>query len=371
MWYICHMILREIIGEIESFAPLSYQESYDNSGLLVGSPEIEVNSALLTLDVTEEVINEAIEKGCKLVIAHHPIIFGGLKKLNGKNYVERTVIKAIKHDVAIYAAHTNLDNVAGGVNFKIAEKLNLINIRTLSQKSNVLTKLTFFVPPAETDDVLAAIHYAGAGTIGNYSECSFTVNGIGRFKPEVNSNPTIGTLGEVSREKEDRVEVILRTYLSAKILAALRKSHPYEEIAYYLQNLENKNQEVGGGACGMLSEPMKTTEFLRYLKANLDVSVIRHTALVKDVITKIAICGGSGSFMLRDAIAAEADIFITADFKYHEFFDAENKIIIADIGHFESEQFTKELFRDIICQKFPNFATYLSKVNTNPIQYFY
>ncbi|MDP5121308.1 MAG: Nif3-like dinuclear metal center hexameric protein [Spirosomaceae bacterium] len=265
------MILRELISEIENFAPLHYQESYDNSGLLVGNPDLTVIAALLTLDVTEDVVEEAISKGCNLIIAHHPIIFSGLKKLNGKNYVERSVIKAIKNDIAVYASHTNLDNVNGGVNFKIAEKLKLQNVAILSPKK---------------------------------------------------------------------------------------------------QQLENSNF-VGGGAVGDLETPIKTTDFLSYLKKNLEVSVIRHTDLLSEKISKVAVCGGSGSFMLQDAIAAGADIFITADFKYHEFFDAEDKIIIADIGHFESEQFTKELLQDIICQKFPNFATYLSEVNTNPIQYFY
>jgi dinuclear metal center YbgI/SA1388 family protein len=365
------MILKELLNELEQFAPLQYQESYDNSGLLVGNPDSSVNAALLTLDVTEAVIDEAVEKGCNVIIAHHPIIFSGLKKLNGKNYVERTVIKAIKNDVAIYASHTNLDNVFGGVNFKIAEKLKLKNTSTLTAKKETLNKLTFFVPVNDTDKVLNAIHESGAGNIGNYSDCSFSVNGTGRFKPEAGAKPVTGKIGSRSEEKEDRVEVILPKHLSGSILGAMKSAHPYEEVAYYLQNLENTNQYVGGGAVGELETPMETKDFLNHIQKNLSVNVIRHTALVKQKISKVAVCGGSGSFMLRDAIAAGADIFITADFKYHEFFDAEEKIIIADIGHFESEQFTKELFKDIICQKFPNFATYLSEVNTNPVQYFY
>jgi dinuclear metal center YbgI/SA1388 family protein len=365
------MILKELISELEKFAPLHYQESYDNSGLLVGNFELSVNAALLTLDVTEAVVDEAIEKGCNLIIAHHPIIFSGLKKLNGKNYVERTVIKAIKNDVAIYAAHTNLDNVFGGVNFKIAEKLKLKNVSTLSSKKQTLNKLTFFVPVNATGRVLNVIHASGAGKIGNYSECSFAVNGKGRFRPEASANPTTGKISERSEEDEDRVEVIFPNYLSRSILEAMKSVHPYEEVAYYLQTLENINQHVGGGAVGTLGSPMAINDFLNHIKKNLAATVIRHTGLVKQEISKVAVCGGSGSFMLRDAIASGADIFITADFKYHEFFDAEEKIIIADIGHFESEQFTKELFKDIICQKFPNFATYLSEVNTNPVQYFY
>lgn len=365
------MILQELISEIENFAPRQYQESYDNSGLLIGSPEMPISAALLTLDVTEAVIEEALAKGCNLVIAHHPLIFGGLKKINGNNYVERTVIKAIKHDVAVYAAHTNLDNVAGGVNFKIAEKLALTNTRVLLQKSNVLTKLTFFVPPTFTTAVLASMHKVGAGNIGNYSHCSFTVNGIGRFKPEAGAEPAIGTLDELSQEPEDRVEVILPSFLTSNVLAALKSSHPYEEVAYYLHSLENKNQYIGGGAIGELTAPMPVAAFFNFLREALQVKVIRHTNLVKETISTVAVCGGSGSFMLPNAIAAQADIFITADFKYHEFFNAEQKLIIADIGHFESEQFTKELFQDIISQKFPNFATYLSKVDTNPVKYFY
>lgn len=365
------MKIKEITAAIEAAAPISYQEAYDNSGLLVGNPSDEVSSVLLTLDVTEEVVDEAIEKGCGLIVAHHPIIFSGLKKLNGKNYVERTVIKAIKNDVAIYAAHTNLDNVKNGVNFKIAERLGLQNSRILVPKSNQLMKLVVFVPLSDVERLLAVLHQAGAGNVGNYDQCSFSVEGSGRFRPNDAANPTIGEVNNVERVAEKRIEVIFPAFLKQSLLAAMRAAHPYEEVAYFVHSLENVNQDVGSGVVGEFPEPLTLNDFFTLVKDNMRAKVIRHTAPTQEKVQRVAVCGGSGSFLLKDAIAAGADVFLTADFKYHEFFDAENKIVIADIGHFESEQFTKELLRDIILKKIPNFATYLSSVDTNPVSYYF
>jgi dinuclear metal center YbgI/SA1388 family protein len=362
--------IKEIAHFLETIAPLAYQESYDNAGLIVGNPQEEVTGVLVTLDSTEAVVDEAIEKGCNLIVAHHPIVFKGLKKLNGKNYVERTVIKALKNDVAIYATHTNLDHVVGGVNFMIAEKLGLQNVKILSAKDNVLMKLVCFVPIDNTQEVLDALYSAGVGQIGNYDHCSFRVKGTGTFRPNQIAQPHIGTPNQDEEVTENRIEVIFPTHLQSRVMDSLHKAHPYEEVAHYLTMLQNQHQEVGAGAVGTLAKPVSTHEFLKYLKQSMNLSLVRHTALVKDTIQKVAVCGGAGSFLLSDAIRAEADVFITADYKYHEFFDADNRIIICDIGHYESEVFTKELLQRYLSKKFPNFATILSETITNPVNYY-
>jgi dinuclear metal center YbgI/SA1388 family protein len=364
------MQIRELTTYLEALAPLAYQESYDNSGLIIGDPTTEITGVLVTLDATEAVIEEAIAKGCNLVVAHHPIVFKGLKKLNGKNYVERTVIRAIKNDVAIYAAHTNLDNVVGGVNFKIAEKLNLQNVQVLAPKSQVLSKLVTFVPVADTQRILGALYAAGAGQIGDYKNCSFRVSGTGTYQPGENTQPAIGAVGEYHEEAENRIEVIIPTHQQGQLLAALRQAHPYEEVAYYLTALDNKNQEVGSGAVGDLPEPLDGQTWLSYLKDRMNLNLIRYTPLPARPIRRVAVCGGVGSFLLPDALRANADVFVTADYKYHEFFDADGRIVICDIGHYESEVFTKELISQHLAKKFTTFAVILSETDTNPVSYY-
>lgn len=362
--------IKDITNFLETIAPLPYQESYDNAGLIVGDALIEVTGILVTLDSTEVVVDEAIAKGCNLIVAHHPIVFKGLKKLNGKNYVERTVIKAIKNNVAIYATHTNLDHVVGGVNFMIAERLGLQDVRILAPKHGTLMKLVSFVPVADTQKVLDALYNAGVGQIGNYDHCSFRVNGTGTFRPNQNANPHIGTANADEEVIENRIEVIFPAHLENQVMTALRRAHPYEEVAHYLTLLQNQHQETGAGAIGNLIKTMPTNDFLSFLKQKMNLNVIRHTALTKDSIQKVAVCGGAGSFLLNDAVRAGADVFITADFKYHEFFDADGQILICDIGHYESEVFTKELLQRYLSKKFPNFATILSETITNPVNYY-
>jgi dinuclear metal center YbgI/SA1388 family protein len=359
----------DIIKVLEQYAPIPYQESYDNSGLQTGNAKDEVKSVLLTLDCTEAVIEEAIARGCNLVVAHHPVIFKGLKSLTGRSYVERTIIKAIQHNIAIYACHTNLDSVHNGVNAKIAEKLQLQNTRLLTSKPHTLMQLAFFVPVENTEEVLDAIHKAGAGQIGEYSDCSFQVQGTGRFLPSEDADPTIGSPGKPEQVQENRVEVIFPAFKQQRIMKALLDAHPYEEVAHFLNLLENGNQEVGIGMIGELEQPMQEKDFLDYLKKQMHLSVVRYTPIGNKPIRKVAVCGGSGSFLIKDAIRQGADAYVTADVKYHEFFDAESKMMIADIGHYESEVFTKEIFYDTISKNFANFAVYLSEVNTNPIRY--
>lgn len=361
--------IQEIVSYLEKIAPPSYQESYDNSQLITGNLKDQVNGILCTLDATEAVVDEAIALGCNLIIAHHPIVFKGLKSLTGKDYVERTVIKALKNDIAIYAIHTNLDHVIQGVNKRIADKLGLINTRILKPKKQILSKLTTFAPQEATEKVLNALFEAGAGKIGEYSGCSFLAEGTGTYTPSEHSDPYIGTKGTPHREAETRIEVLLPSYLEKKVLSALLSSHPYEEVAYFLHRLENENQEVGAGMIGELKTPLNEMEFLHYLKKNMGLNTVKHTKLLGKSIQRIAVCGGSGIFLLSDAKKVNADIFITSDIKYHEFFDADNQLIICDIGHYESEIHTKELLRDLLSQNFANIALYLTKVVTNPITY--
>lgn len=361
--------IRDVVSYLERVAPQAYQEPYDNAQLITGNQADEVKGILCTLDVTEPVIDEAIQLGCNLIIAHHPIVFKGLKSLTGKNYVERTVIKAIKNDIAIYAIHTNLDHISNGVNKKICEKLGLVNTSILQPKKEILSKLVTFVPRESTERVLKALFDAGAGEIGEYSGCSFLTEGMGTYTPSDLANPHKGERGNPHREPETRIEVLVPSFLEKRILHALRSAHPYEEVAYFLQKLENENQLVGSGMVGYLDYPMDEMEFLDHLKKSMDLQIIKHTNLLNKPIKKVAVCGGAGIFLLNRAKSIEAQIFITSDIKYHEFFDAENQIVICDIGHYESEIFTKELLGELLSQNFTNIALYLTKIVTNPITY--
>lgn len=365
------MNLNVLTSYLESLAPLAWQEDYDNSGLIVGNPSQDIQSALISLDCTEEVLDEAIRLGCNLIISHHPIVFKGLKRFNESNYVERVVMKAIKNDIAIYAIHTNLDNVSQGVNGKIAEKLGLQNTRIISPKSGLIKQLVVYVPEKHADKLRKALFESGAGEIGKYRECSFNNSGIGTFTPTAGSNPHSGEIDKQHQGEETRIEVIYPKQLEGKVLSAMVANHPYEEVAHSIFQMDNKHQGVGAGIIGELKNSVSELEFLAFVKEKLRTQVIRHTALLNKPIKTVAVCGGAGSFLLKNAIHSAADVFITGDFKYHEFFDAENKILINDIGHFESEQFTQELLLEIIQKKFPNFAVRLTEVNTNPINYYF
>lgn len=354
---------------LEDLAPLSLQENYDNSGLLVGNNNTICTGILVSLDCTEAVIDEAIANGCNMVVAHHPIVFGGLKKLTGRNYVERTVIKAIKNDVAIYAIHTNLDNVSAGVNRKIGQVLGLENLQILSPKKGLLKKLVTFVPQAHAAAVRSALFDAGAGHIGNYSSCSFNAAGQGTFKAGQGANPFVGQQGELHTEDELRVETVFPDYIESKVLAALQAAHPYEEVAYDVYLLDNAHAGVGSGMVGTLPHPVDEMTFLQQLKTAFNCGVIKYTKPLGNKVSRVAVCGGSGRFLLNDAIRAKADVFITSDFKYHDFFDADNRIVVADIGHYESEQYTSQLLHGLLIEKFTTFAVCISKSGTNPINY--
>ncbi len=365
------MKISDVVNLFERLAPPVLQESYDNAGLICGDAGRECTGVLTCLDSTPSVIIEAIQHGCNLVVAHHPIIFSGIKKLNGKNYIEEAIIMAIKNDIAILAVHTNLDNIKSGVNKTMADKMGLINRKVLAAKPGLLQKLFVFVPEAHAESVKVAMFSAGAGDIGNYSECSFSTGGEGSFKAGAGTQPFVGEQGLRHKEAEMRIEVIMPSWISHKVLKAMHDAHPYEEVAYDLVNLQNSYGEIGSGMIGELASPMDATDFLRLLKQGFGLDIVRHTALTGKPVRTVALCGGAGSFLISKALSANADVFVTADLKYHEFFDANGRMMICDIGHFESEQFTVDLLYNILREKFPNFAVLKTKVRTNPVHYFF
>jgi len=363
------MKLSEICDCLEAFAPLQIQEAYDNSGLILGNKSLEIKGILICLDVTEGIVNEAIEKKCNLIVSHHPFIFSGLKKINGQNTIERILEKCIRKEIAVYAAHTNLDNASEGVNKILCEKLGLRNTRILSPKKDLLRKLVTFCPTENAGQVRKALFDAGGGFIGNYDNCSFNTSGTGTFRALENANPYVGEIGELHQEAEMRIETIYPMYIERNILEALIQSHPYEEVAYDIYPLGNEYKNIGSGMVGDLNIPCSETDFLNFVKKTIKTGCIKHSSLLNAKIKKVAVCGGSGIFLLKEAIASGADVFITADVKYHDFFAAEGKIIIADVGHYESEQFTKELLYTILLKKFPKFALFISEENTNSVNY--
>lgn len=363
------MKIKEIVSALERFAPLPLQDGFDNAGLQIGLTEAEATGALLCLDVTEAVLDEAIGLGYNLVIAHHPLLFKGCKSITGRDYVERCVLKAIKNDIVIYAAHTNMDNAWGGVNFKIAEKLGLKNVRVLEPKEEALVKLVTYVPVAQAEEVRNALFAAGCGCIGRYDSCSYNVEGSGTFRAQEGTHPYCGAVGELHTEAEVRIETIVPAYRKAEAVRALLKVHPYEEPAFDLYPLQNTWQQAGAGVIGELEKPETELEFLKRVKKTFEVECLRHNKLMGREIQTVALCGGAGAFLLPLAIRQRADVFLTGEIKYHEFFGHEGEILLAETGHYESEQYTKEIFYTIIRDLFPSLDVQQTRVNTNPIKY--
>ncbi|WP_396590430.1 Nif3-like dinuclear metal center hexameric protein [Allomuricauda sp. R78024] len=363
------MTVKDITKILEELAPLSHAEEFDNVGLLVGNYNMNVKGVLVTLDTLENVVDEAIKKDCNMIVSFHPIIFKGLKKLTGANYVERVVLKAIAHNIAIYSMHTALDNSNMGVNAKICEVLGIQNPKILIPKKGTIKKLTTYAPIANADAVKSALFNAGAGEMGKYSNCSFSTNGDGSFKAGIDANPTIGKIGETHFEKEVQINMIFSFEKEKSIVSALFEDHPYEEVAYEIATLENTNQNIGMGMYGVLDTEMDESTFLQMVKKRMNASVVRHSNLLGKKVKKVAVLGGSGAFAISAAKKAGVDVFITSDLKYHQFYEAEGQLVLADIGHFETEQFTKDLLVDYLIKKIPNFAISLSESITNPIKY--
>jgi dinuclear metal center YbgI/SA1388 family protein len=363
------MVLKDLCSYLDAAVPLSFQEGYDNTGLQVGAPDMEVSFAMITLDVTEAVLDEAVQKGCNLIISHHPLLFNVIRSLTGKTYTERILLKAVKDNIAIYSAHTNLDVIRNGVSRKMAEKLNIQKIKVLSPLKNRLLKLVTYVPETHLEKVREAVFTAGAGVINNYDLCGFTVTGSGSFRGGENTKPFTGEKGKLHFEQEVRFETILFSHLKEKVLKALLDSHPYEEVAYDIYSLENQNADIGFGCIGEYSEAMNENEFLKHVALVFDAHGVKFSKPTGKPVKKVALCGGSGSSLIGDAISSGADVFVTSDIKYHNFFDADNSILLVDIGHFESEKFSSEILYDLIIKKFPKFAVRFSETNTNPINY--
>ena len=353
---------------MEAWAPLAWQESYDNAGLLLGDSSAEVKGVLISLDCTEDVVDEAIKKGCNLIISHHPIIFSGLKRITGANYVERTVIKAIQHHIALYASHTNLDHAPKGVSYHLASKLGITG-QVMKPMRDALKALRYYVPASHEVSVREALHAAGAGNIGEYTSCSFSQEGLGRFQPSDEANPHTGSAGILSEVPEVKVEMIFPSHLSSAILSALKMTHPYEEVAYSIHSLDNSWQEVGSGYVGTLENPLSPEEFIAFAKNRLGLHALKHTALPLGPISKVAVCGGAGSFLIKEAVKQGCDAYITADIKYHEFFDAENQCLLIDVGHYESEVMIIDAIHDYLSKKISNFAVLKSETNTNPLRF--
>ena len=365
------MKLFEISNYLDSRVPLAFQESYDNCGLLVGNKQSVIHSVLVALDCTEEVIDEAINNKHNLIVSHHPLIFNGVKKITGSTYVQRVIEKAIKHDIALYAMHTNLDNIYGGVSFQIADKINLEKTKILMPKTSILTKMTVYCPPSHTELVKNALFDSGAGRVGQfYDRCSFVSSGMGSFRPLEGSSPFSGEVGKDALSQEDKIEVVFESYLKPQIISALKKSHPYQEVAYVLDDTQNASQ-TGSGVIGELKKAMTLNNFLAHIKKTMNTNLIRYNRITKkNHIKRVAVCGGAGRFLLEHAIKNKADAYITSDFKYHDFFDTNNKIIVFDIGHYESEFYTQELIFGILKEKFSKLAVRLTSICTNPILYY-
>lgn len=363
------MRIKEILQTIEQIAPLTLQEGFDNSGIQIGDPNQETTGVLLCIDITENVVEEAISLGCNLIISHHPLIFHPIKSITGRNYIERCVIKAIQNDIVIYAAHTNLDNAVNGVNYKLAEMLNLENVRILSPQKNALLKLITFVPQSHAEYVRNALFNAGAGNIGNYDSCSFNILGEGTFRAKEGANPFVGEINELHFEKEVRIEVVLPKFRQTEILRTLLAVHPYEEPAYDFIPITNDWSQAGSGVVGELPDAMPEQEFLYLLKDVFKLTSIRHTKMQGKEIRDVAICGGSGAFLIPQAIAYGADAFITGEAKYNDFYDVEGQLLLAIVGHYESEICTKDIFFDTITKKFPTFVVHKSAFDSNPVKY--
>jgi dinuclear metal center YbgI/SA1388 family protein len=363
------MRIKDVTTALEAWAPPQLQENYDNCGLQVGDPETEITSALVCLDCTEAVVEEAAAKGCGLIISHHPVIFKGLKSLVAKSYVERTLLLALKHNIALYAIHTNLDNVLDGVNGEIATRLGLKDLRVLDPKPGQLRKLVVFVPEDAAESVRSAAFQAGAGRIGNYDECSFTTEGQGTFRPGPKANPAVGARGVREVASELKLEFLVHTPNERAVLNAVRAAHPYEEVAFDIFPLVNDHQGVGSGMVGELDVPISEAEFLGMLKKVFGLHMVRHTRPLGRPVQRVALCGGSGAFLIGKAKAHGADAYITGDVKYHEFFDADGRLLLADIGHYGGEQFTMHLIQRRLGELFPTFAVRLTEIVTDPISH--
>jgi len=359
------MKIKEVISFLENKFPLSWQEDFDNSGIQCGDKERDITGVVVCFDMSEVVIEEAISKGANMVVSHHPIIYRDvIKRIEPTNRVGKILCKALENKILLYSMHTNIDSGKAGGNSLFAQKLELQKLSVLSPKENEFCKLVVFVPSENSVFLRDALFKAGCGNIGNYSHCSFSCEGIGSFKPLADANPHIGQHNRIERVEEERIEMIFSKIKKRQIVEALYQHHPYEEPAFDIFALENTNKDIGLGRVGFLPQPMVAADFIHYVKQKLNVELVRFSGNSKAEISKVAVCGGGGASHIKDALTAGADAYITGDLKYHDFFIPENKMLLVDIGHFEGEHFIREIITSLLKEKFKNFSTYFTEVES-------
>ncbi len=367
------MKVNDIHSILAAWAPKEIAWERDNVGLQVGDPEANVRGVLVCLDCTEQVILEARKQKADLIVSHHPLLFRAPKSITTADETGRAIRALIENKTNLYSAHTNLDFTAGGTSFAIAEALRLKNVEFLRKSYEVDKKIVTFVPRLHTQKVRNAMAEAGAGIIGNYDYCSFGIAGTGSFRGNSAANPAIGTKGKLESAEEIRLEMIGKQWNTEKIVKAMIAAHPYETVAYDIYPLQNASTEFGMGIIGTLKQPMGLSSFLQLVKKQLNARVLRRTTALNNVVQRIAACGGAGGELVDTAIAQHADVFITADVRYHDFHHATGKITLIDAGHFETEHpvvnaVVRKLNTEIrkLGQRIPVRA---AKTSTNPIYY--
>lgn len=364
--------IKEVLQAMDAICSESIQESWDNSGLQWGDDSETVKGVIVSLDVTMDVINEAIDCGCNLIIAHHPLIFGPLKQVrkNGTE-VERLAYHCIQNSIAVYAAHTNWDKVAQGVSWVMAKRIGLLNEEILQPEKDGLCNLKVMGTPRDIAEIRKAWFNAGIGNVGEYSNCSFTTDGWGTFEPSESANPSVGEKNKTEFLRENAIEILCTKKDVSKALAIATETSSYETIAHSIIPLKNTNDTLGFGCIGELKEALSLSDFLALCKEKYACKVVRYnpSEKIKNIKT-VAVCGGSAIDFLPTAIARKADAYITADVKYHQFMLADDALTLVDVGHYESEIWAMEYLTHLISEKFHNFAIRLTTINTNSVRYF-
>jgi len=361
-----------IVSSIHAWAPKESALSYDNVGLQIGRHDAPVVKGLVALDLTPQIVQEAIDQGANLIVTHHPVIFKSLSHITDTSLVSSMALTLAEHRIALIAAHTNLDAARGGVSFHLAKTLGLGSIDFLEGMEDIVRKITVFVPLEHAEAVRAAAHEAGGGQIGAYSDCSFSVGGTGQFRPGSSASPFIGsTDGPVERLNEVRIEMVVEDWKVNKVLSAIKKSHPYEEVAYDVVTLSQASRNVGIGAVGNLPAPIKLAQFLSNSALALSTKALRYAGDLDKTISRVAVCGGSGGDFIPSAIRSGADAFVTGDLSYHRFFDVldvhgEAKMALIDAGHYETEQGTEDLLLDHLRRSFDSIKWSKTKFRSSP-----
>ena len=365
------MTIKDVTTFLEQKFPLYLQEDFDNCGVQCGDVRQEISGAMVCFEMSEQVIDEAIDKGCNLVISHHPLMLKrGICKIVPTDRVGAMICKALAHNMVLYSMHTNIDSGEGGGNDAFAEKLRLRNVKVLEPHKGMYRKLVVFVPKENAETLKSALFAVGCGVQGNYDSCGYTLHGQGQFRPLEGANPHIGEENHLEHVDEERVEMIYPTGLQRAVVQAIYDNHPYEEPAFDLLPLENESRTIGLGRIGELPKELPVSDFLGYLKDNLGFIHCRYCGDETKMIRKVAVCGGGGSSFIDLAIASGADAYVSGDFKYHDFFKSYQKTLLVDIGHYEGEFFIKNIIFNLLNEKFSTFATLISKMESLEVKFF-